>query len=63
MYVYLLLSIYICICQDSIHAIDFPPLQDDKQQPKGPVNQYNFFSMELRKAIRQGNQSDEVSQA
>lgn len=37
--------------------------QDDKQQPKGPINQYNFFSMESRKAIRQGNQSDEVSQA
>ena len=34
---------------------------EDKDGIKGPVSQYNFFSMESRKHIRDGSCSIEVS--
>jgi hypothetical protein len=43
-----------------VHVISMARPDDEKEGIKGPISQYNFFSMESRKLVRDSSCADEV---
>jgi hypothetical protein len=43
-----------------VHGISMARPDDEKEGIKGPISQYNFFSMESRKLVRDSSCADEV---
>lgn len=51
---------YVACQAQTFHSVDLPAQEPEKETIKGPVSQYNFFSMESRKLIRDDSDAAQV---